>query len=432
MFVDWPPKSKEGVETIFTKQEKHVTTIVLPRDKLVGILVDFIETNYSDRVQLCFDYEVQPVDWGYRDGSSALLQIGRKSEASYESAFPSEQGDANVLPHNVSEVEARFLIAADGTVRTIANSIEKADAARLKLLSLRRLFGGSFHVRRYFDDNQRVYKSIPFRVPDGWRRDLDYSARTSDGRVIFDALPANSRGDYCGVLLLRRGDDMAKADVEPAAFRDFLNENLPPFSELIGDETVVNVAKKPVSFLPGFRYSGPRLHQGQCCVLLGDSAHTVKPYFGLGANSALEDVLVLSDAFDEAGTDLGAVARLYSKKRAKDAKTLVRLSRELDRPGSLGFLTFILPLILDSLFFSLAPKVFAPNMIRMLQREKYTFTEVARRKRIDRVMQVICLGTLAGVGYCFISTLFASRFALSRGLGALVTTLTRLSVKALQ
>lgn len=429
MFVDWSPTAKEGVETIFTKQEKHVTTIVLPRDKLVGILVDFIETNYSDRVQLCFEHEVQPVDWSYEDGSKVLLEISRRSETHYESTFRPEQGDASVL--NVSEVEASFLIAADGTVRTIANSMEEADA-RLKLVSLPRLFGRSFHVRRYFDDNQRVYKSIPFKVPVGWRRDLDYSARTSDGRVIFDALPANSRGDYCGVLLLRRGDEMAKVDVEPAAFRDFLDENLPQFSQLIDDETVAIVARKPVSYLPAFRYSGPRLHQGQCCVLLGDSAHTVKPYFGLGANSALEDVLVLSDVFDEAGTDFCAVTRLFSKKRAKDAKSLVRLSRELDRPGILGFLTFILPLILDSLFFRAAPNFFAPNMIRMLQREKYTFTEVARRKRIDRMVQLLLIGTVVGVGFYALSTLFASRFALSRGLGAFVSALTCLSKKALQ
>jgi kynurenine 3-monooxygenase len=309
--------------------------------------------------------------------------------------------------------------------------MEKEDAARLKFLPLRRFLGCSFYVRRYVDDNQRVYKSIPFRVPDGWRRDLDYSARTSDGRVIFDALPANSRGDYCGVLLLRRGDEMAKAYVDPAVFRDFLDENLPQFSVLIDDQTAANVARKPVSYLPAFRYSGPRLHQGQCCVLLGDSAHTVKPYFGLGANSALEDVLVLSDVFDEAGADFGAVARLYSKKRAKEAKSLVRLSRELDRPGGLGFLTFILPLILDSLFFNLAPNLFAPNMIRMLQREKYSFTEVARRKRIDRMMQVLCIGAVVSVGYYGLALLFASRFALLRGLGSFVTALTRISTKAL-
>ena len=33
--------------------------------------------------------------------------------------------------------------------------------------------------------------------------------------------------------------------------------------------------------------------------MLGDSIHTVKPYFGLGVNSALEDVCVLDACLDE-------------------------------------------------------------------------------------------------------------------------------------
>ena len=58
------------------------------------------------------------------------------------------------------------------------------------------------------------------------------------------------------------------------------------------------VAKKGPSRLPVFRYAGPKLHQGDTTVLLGDAVHTVKPYFGLGANSALEDVISLSTALD--------------------------------------------------------------------------------------------------------------------------------------
>jgi len=38
-------------------------------------------------------------------------------------------------------------------------------------------------VTRYPDDNQRVYKTIPMKFPKGWRGDLNYSARTKDGRV---------------------------------------------------------------------------------------------------------------------------------------------------------------------------------------------------------------------------------------------------------
>jgi hypothetical protein len=88
----------------------------------------------------------------------------------------------------------------------------------------------------------------------------------------------------------------------------------------------------------------------------------------------------------------GAVHK-FSRERAGEAKALVRISRELDRPGALGFLTFILPLILDSIFNKMAPKIFAPNVISMLQKEGYGFRRVARRKRNDRLLQVAIIGS---------------------------------------
>ena len=77
-------------------------------------------------------------------------------------------------------------------------------------------------------------------------------------------------------------------------------------------------------------------------MLLGDSIHTVKPYFGLGANSALEDVTVLEQALNETSS-LSQAVKLYSKNRAPESEALVKISRELDRPGLLGAFTFIIP-----------------------------------------------------------------------------------------
>jgi hypothetical protein len=341
-------------------------------------------------------------------------EMSRLNPSSVKTAF-AEQPESLSSSQVYDLVETSFLIAADGTVRTFANSIERSDAMRVKKMNpLRRILERPFRVRRYADDNQRVYKTVPMRLPAGWRKDLNYSARTAEGRVNFDALPANPNGDYCGVLLLRSGDAMAREAVDSQEFRQFLDAALPQFSVLLDDEAVARVAQKPVSYLPGFRYSGPRLHQDSCCVLLGDSAHTVKPYFGLGANSALEDVLVLSDVLDCLGADYGAVTREYSKRRAKDSKTLVRLSRELDRPGSVGFVTFILPLILDSIFHGLAPKIFSPNVITMLQREQYTFQQVASRKRIDRIIQVVSIGMLMTCS-CYLVSWTLSRLTLIFG-----------------
>lgn len=104
----------------------------------------------------------------------------------------------------------------------------------------------------------------------------------------FDALPADTKGNYCGVLLLKADDELAQANSDSKELRKFMDDVLPQFSGLIDETNIETIAKKPPSFLPAFRYAGPRLHQDLRTIILGDCAHTVKPYFGLGANSALE------------------------------------------------------------------------------------------------------------------------------------------------
>lgn len=72
----------------------------------------------------------------------------------------------------------------------------------------------------------------------------------------------------------------------------------------------------------------------------------------------------------------------------------MELSRGFDRTGVKGFLGFILPLILDSVFHGAAPRVFAPNSIAFLQTQGVTFRYIRLRKALDRVMQGAVLGAV--------------------------------------
>jgi len=318
-----------------------------------------------------------------QDSSSSVLSTGDEADMLCD------------LENEPTTITANLLIGADGSARTIANFMELSDSSATVQNPLLNVFlkRKRFKVTRYVDDNQRVYKTIPIQLPSGWRYDLNYSARTSGGNLNLDALPSNRFGSYCAVLLFKAGDPLAVADCDPADLRQKLDEYMPQFSNLIDDETLQIVAKKGPSYLPSFRYVGPRLHQGRT-VILGDCAHTVKPYFGLGANTALQDVSVLSDAFDESPpSNVMEALALFSKKRAGESKAIVQMSRELDRPGKLGLLTFVFPLILDSIFHRLAPKLFAPSTLSMFSLEGYDFRNIRARKRLDRAMQVTLIST---------------------------------------
>jgi hypothetical protein len=132
-------------------------------------------------------------------------------------------------------------------------------------------------------------------------------------------------------------------------------------------------------------------------------------------SDAIDEALMMMDQqqkFSQASnnstgsTDTTATAQIpahavvrFSQRRAGDAKALVTLSRNLDRPGKRFYLNFLLPIILDGIFHKLAPAIFGPNIFGMLQRPGIGFRQIQRRKRLDRALQIMMLGSLlSGIG----------------------------------
>ena len=67
--------------------------------------------------------------------------------------------------------------------------------------------------------------------------------------------------------------------------RMFFNSVFPQFSPYIKDADLDRFAKQKDLKLPIFSYTGPVLHRGRTACLVGDSIHTVKPYFGVGTQA---------------------------------------------------------------------------------------------------------------------------------------------------
>lgn len=425
---DWAPGAQpdQGVERLTT--DRPAITQVLPRDKLVGVLYEFIQKNYPQQVELNYEYQAIPIEFGNdRTGTSAKLGVAKCTATETIQQLP-QVLDAECDAENFREVKAKFLVGADGAARGMANEMEARDKVEFAKKSplgkgVGKLFSnGQFRVKRFVDDNKRVYKTVPVSFPKDWRFDLNYSARSRGSRITFEALPADDKGRYCALLLMREDDDFAQANCDPKALRKFFDEEFEQFSALIDDDMMAQVAAKPSSNLPGFRFSGPRINQGDSSCLLGDAIHTVKPYYGLGANTALEDVSVLSDCLDSTSTLKEAVSK-FSKRRAVEAKALVTISRNMDRPGKLGTIAFVAPLILDGIFHKLLPFLFAPNMFQMFQIEGLSFRKMQIRKRSDRLAQIAILSTVfygIGRGIKTLTSLVARRTGISEiGVGAI-------------
>jgi 2-polyprenyl-6-methoxyphenol hydroxylase-like FAD-dependent oxidoreductase len=356
----------------------------LPRDKLASALYDHILEHYRSQIKLHYNYRVDPIDFEYSNDGVVLLEISPCNNACLDSSQAGVQ-------KKVSKTRAttNFLIGADGPARTVANKMEDVERVeRQSMTPLKRLLAGRpFHVKRFEDDNPRVYKTLPIQVPSDWRADVGYNANDGMRRFAIVSLPANTKVGYCAILLMKKGEALASGDTDPKDFREMLDTSFPVFSKLLSDEEVATVAKKPPSNFPFYRYAGPRLHKGQRTVILGDSAHSVKPYNGLGVNSAFEDVRILGDIIDKTES-LKDVVEEFSRVRARDSKAVVTLSRAGDRPGRLGFLSYLVPIVMDAMFHKAAPAIFAPPVPALMHNEKYTFHQVAAIKRRDRLVQV--------------------------------------------
>lgn len=93
----------------------------------------------------------------------------------------------------------------------------------------------------------------------------------------------------------------------------------------------------------------------------------------------------------------------FSAERAPDARALVEVSHTADQ----GFLFFVLPIILDRIFFRLAPWFFQTTSLRLMQLPGWRYSAVQRKKRIDRCVQAVIISSLLGAVLFCLSKLVA-------------------------
>jgi kynurenine 3-monooxygenase len=227
------------------------------------------------------------------------------------------------------------------------------------------------------DHNPRVYRTIPITFPTGL--DINYQGYFSG--MLLDALPT-VEGRHLGVLITKPGQLSQINTLKQA--ETLFRENFPAIADFIDTASYANFAAKGDREFAAFSYLAPILHYGGHTVLLGDAVHTVKPYFGFGVNTALEDVSSLAEALD-GHEELSAALESYSEVRAKEAEAVVKVAQELDQ----SVLLLGLVLLVDSLAHTIAPWWFENNALSALQDRSKRFSTVYERKQRDRVLLVV-------------------------------------------
>ena len=422
--ITWNPNSPidKPEERDNAALRKSYRTVCIERDRLTACLLEEIRASHPDSISVHFNIAcVNASLESSETGSAWTLQMyNRSGDERQERVAWGEPGQGLGLGSRESgkefSVRAAFLVGADG-----ANSIVRDAMVQLALAdrqlspkSPRRPF--RFNVHRFEDTNVRLYRTIPLYPPFPsspssslpqnqsfqWKRNMSYSARVQSD-VNLEALPGPpGLGVFLGVVLFRPTDRRVTSLASAEDARAFFQALFPAFLPCLRQQDLARFAAKKDRKFPRFLFVGPVLHHyragagagaGAGAVLLGDSAHTVKPFFGLGVNSAFEDVCELGRAIRGAGGALGTALQTYSQVRASEARELVQLSRGFDG----GFLSFVLPIILDSLFHRALPGLFAANAISLMQNDQYSYGQVRARKRRDRVGQVLLLSLAAAL-----------------------------------
>ena len=281
-----------------------------------------------------------------------------------------------------------LVVGADGVRSAVRESLSDDSTRSTKTI-------------RYPDNNERRYKTLPLHpsaVP-GTASDLNWGCRNKTLDLGMDALPTKE-GEMVAVLLVKPTSptyQQMEGLQTGGEAKAFLSSALPPLAPYMRDDDLERFVKRPISKLPKFMLVEGAIHASLPkggVVLLGDAIKAVKPYFGQGANSALEDVSVLGQCLDACDNDPSAAAAKFNDERGEQARALVRTSRSFDGKGPLGTARFLIPLLLDIQLNKLLPKLFTPPMLRGLQDERNSFVGLRQAKRKERAMLV---GLLAGV-----------------------------------
>ena len=240
--------------------------------------------------------------------------------------------------------ESDFVIGADGTGSAVRDGMQAASGGRFRVKVYEDTNKLVYRtIPLYVPPTAGASTTDNDAAGIEWDGDLNYSARTKAG-VNIDALPT-PEGPLVGVVLYKPGckaiqkvqqDGAGSTEAAAAAGRAFFQQYFPMLLPVLKDADLARFAQKRDSNLPRFSYAGPVLHQGETTCLVGtyakpgrpsscpvmcyrlvltakgapvgeqtapcvshglllqvgDTIHTVKPFFGQGVNSAFEDIKV--------------------------------------------------------------------------------------------------------------------------------------------
>nr|AAL40890.1 kynurenine 3-monooxygenase [Anopheles stephensi] len=148
---------------------------------------------------------------------------------------------------------------------------------------------------------------------------------------------------------------------DPGRLIDFFRQYFPDAIELIGRERLIKdffkTKPQPLVMIKCRPY-----HVGSKALIIGDAAHAMVPFYGQGMNAGFEDCSVLTDLFNQYGTDLTRILPEFSEKRWEDAHAICDLAmyNYIEMRDLVTKRSYLLRKKLDELLFWMLPNTWVP------------------------------------------------------------------------
>lgn len=147
-------------------------------------------------------------------------------------------------------------------------------------------------------------------------------------------------------------------------------------------------------------------HLKSHCVLMGDAAHAIVPFFGQGMNAGFEDCLVFDELMDKFNNDLSMCLPEFSRFRIPDDHAISDLSmyNYVEMRAHVNSRWFLFQRLLDKCLHAIMPSTFIP-LYTMVAFTRIRYHEAVLRwhwqkKVINRGLFI--LGSLIAIGSAYV------------------------------
>lgn len=185
---------------------------------------------------------------------------------------------------------------------------------------------------------------------------------------------------------------------------EFFQQYFPDAIPLIGAEAL----KRDYFRLPGQAMVSVKCspyHIGDKCVLMGDAAHAVVPFYGQGMNAGFEDCLVFDEIMEQFNEDFSAVLPEYTRVRVPDDHAIADLAmyNYIEMRAHVNSKWFLFRKHVDNLLHFLMPRAIIP-LYTMVTFTRTRYHEAVKRwhwqdKVINRCLFIGTTGAVLGGSY---------------------------------